>query len=77
MIMGKSTDMPALGLASLSLCGLLMHGLSKDIPVSCITILFSMLSNHQIRHEATCKASDQPGDCRWPLNQEFVLVCMS
>ena len=32
-------------------------------PVSCMTILFSMLATHQIRHQATRKVGSQPGDC--------------
>ena len=31
--------------------------------VSCMTILFSKLANHQIRHQATHKMDCQPGDC--------------
>ena len=40
----------------------------KRHSVSCMTILFSMLAKHQIKHQATCKVGCQPGNCRWPLN---------
>ena len=30
-------------------------------------ILFSMLANHQVKHQATQKVGCQPSDCRWPL----------
>ena len=35
--------------------------------VSCMTLLISMLANHQIWHRVTHKTGCQPGDCRWPL----------
>ena len=42
-------------------------GLSKEIWYHvCMTILFSMLTNHHIKHQATSKMGSQPGDCRWP-----------
>ena len=30
--------------------------------MSCMTISFSILANHQIRHQATCKKGSQTGD---------------
>ena len=33
-----------------------------------MTILFSILANHLIRHQATHKVGCQPGDDRWSLN---------
>ena len=44
-------------------------GLSKDIKCHGLAILFSMLTNHQIRRQATCKMESlsKPGDCKWPL----------
>ena len=38
---------------SLSFVVLVMPGLSKNILVSCMTLLFSVLANHQIRHKTT------------------------
>ena len=35
--------------------------------VSCMTILFLKLSNHQIRHKAAHKGGCQPGDYIWSL----------
>ena len=36
--------------------------------MSCMTILFSKLANHQIRHQATHKEGCKPaGDCTWSL----------
>ena len=43
--------------------------------VSCITILFSVLANHKIRHQAPCKVNCQPGDCRQQL-KSFLEVCV-
>ena len=47
------------------LCCLMTPGLSKDNQ-SYVTynLLYAMLANHQIRHQATCKMGRQPGDCR-------------
>ena len=35
--------------------------------MSYMTIHFSMLANHQSRHQATSKTGCQPSDCRWRL----------
>ena len=35
--------------------------------VSCMIILFPILANHQIRHQATYIEGCQPADCRWPF----------
>ena len=50
----------------------------KGHSVSYMTILFSMLANHLIRHQAKCKVGCQLGDRGWPFNlpQGFVWVCM-
>ena len=44
-------------------------GLSKVIPisVSCMTILFSVLTNHQFRHQVMHSMGCQTGDCKWPV----------
>ena len=36
--------------------------------MSCMSIFFSMLANHWVRHQAMHKVSYQPGDCRQSLN---------
>ena len=35
--------------------------------VSHVAVLFGMLANHRVRHQATHKVDCQPGDCRWSL----------
>ena len=35
--------------------------------VSYMTILFSVLANHRLKHQAANKLGCQPDDCRWPL----------
>ena len=39
----------------------------KGYSVPSMTIVFSKLANHQIRHQARHKVGCQPGDCIWPL----------
>ena len=43
-----------------------------------MTIHFSVLANHQVRHQATHNVGCQPGDCRGPVNlpQGFVWTCI-
>ena len=51
------------------------HSLSED-RVSCMTIHFSMLATHQLRHQATRKVGCQPGDCKWWTLKSSSGVCV-
>ena len=51
-----------------SLCYLMTHVLSNGHSVSFMAILFYILANHQIQHQATREVGCQPGDCRSSLN---------
>ena len=60
------------------LCCLMTLGLNMDIQCYVWTILFPILANHQIRHQASHREGCQPGNCRWSLYlpRGFVWVCM-
>ena len=64
-------------LRSLSLCCLIAPCFStmSGHSVSCMTMLYSVIVNHQIRHQTTSEKESQTGDCRWSFSIFLKNLC--